>query len=114
MLTTPDPPPAWRGAWRRRFAYAMVGAATLILGLAALAGLYGGLGMLIDAQAALIVAALVLMIRYPLLSWRLAWLALMIAVLFENPPLVPRPWNTVELPVLLATFWVAGARHGGR
>src|SRR6266571_1860840 len=90
----------------------MVGAATLILGLAALAGLYGGLGILIDAQAALIVAALVLMIRYPLLSWRLAWLALMIAVLFENPPLVPRPWNTVELPVLLATFWVAGARHG--
>src|SRR5262249_58895633 len=39
VLTNPDPPPAWRGKWRRRFAYAVIGVVTFVLVLAALAGL---------------------------------------------------------------------------
>jgi signal transduction histidine kinase len=58
------------------------------------------------------VAAVGLIIRYPLLSWRLAWLALVLSVAFSNPVFDLRPWHAVELPVLLVAFWVAGARHG--
>ena len=84
----------------------------MLLGLAALVGLYGGLGYARGVRAALIVAAVALIIRYPLLSWRLAWLALVLSVAFTNPVLDVRPWHALVLPVLLAAFWVAGARHG--
>jgi signal transduction histidine kinase len=114
VLTTPDPPPVWRGKWRRRFACAAVGTATAVLAIAALAGFYGGLGFVASARAAMIVAAVGLIIRYPLLSWRLAWLALVLSVAFANPVLDVRPWHAVVPPVLLASFWVAGARHGRR
>src|SRR5207245_5837033 len=85
MLTTPDPAPVWRGKWRRRFSYAAVGTATTVLGLSALTGFYGGLGLVVNLGAVLIVAAVGLLIRYPLLRWRLAWLALVLSVAFPGP-----------------------------
>jgi signal transduction histidine kinase len=112
VLTTPDPPPIWRGRWRRRFAFAAVGALTLVLGSAALAGLFSGRGVVTDIQGALIVAAVAVVIRYPLLSWRLAWLALTLTVLFGDQLPPHKPWSPLQLPVLLAAFWIAGIRHG--
>jgi signal transduction histidine kinase len=112
VITTPDPPPIWRGRWRRRFAYTAVGALTLVLGSAALAGLSGGRSVVTDIQAALIAAAAAVVIRYPLLSWRLAWLALTLTVLLGDQLLPHTPWSQLQLPVLLAVFWVAGIRHG--
>ena len=100
VLTTPDPPPIWRGRWRRRFAFAAVGALTLVLGSAALAGLFGGRGVVTDIQGALIVAAVAVVIRYPLLSWRLAWLALTLTVLFGDQLPPHKPWSPLQLPVL--------------
>jgi hypothetical protein len=112
VLTTPDPPPVWRGPWRRRLAYAAVGTATVLLGLTALTGLNDGLGFVLSVRVALMVTATGLIIRDPLLSWRLAWLALVLSVAFSNPVLDIRPWHAVELPVLVAAFCVAGARRG--
>ncbi|MGN6792983.1 MAG: sensor histidine kinase [Streptosporangiaceae bacterium] len=112
VITTPDPPPAWRGKWRRRLAYAVVGALAIVLCPAALAGLFGGLSFPAGMQAVLMAAAVVLVIRYPLLSWRLAWVSLLLSVIFSDQALLIKPWNPIQLPLLLGTFWVAGSRHG--
>jgi signal transduction histidine kinase len=112
VITTTDPPPVWRGKWRRRFAYAIVGLLTLVLAPAALMGLFGGLSFPASIQAVLMAAAVTLVIRYPLLSWRLAWVSLLLSVIFSDQALVIKPWNPIQLPLLLATFWIAGSRHG--
>jgi signal transduction histidine kinase len=57
-------------------------------------------------------AAVGLVIRYPLLSWRLAWASLLLSVIFNDQSLLIKPWNPIQLPLLLATFWAAGSRHG--
>jgi signal transduction histidine kinase len=111
VATTPDPAPVWRGKWRRRLAYGTVGLLSLLLVPAALSGLFGGLSLLAGIQAVLMAAAVVLVIRYPLVSWRLAWLSLLLWVIF-NEQLLIKPWRSILLPVLLVTFWIAGSRHG--
>ena|SRR5215468_11205838 len=112
VLTKPDPPPAWRGKWRRRFSYAAIGFATFVLVLAAMAGFGRGFGAVVDMQATLTITAVVLLIRYPLLSWRFAWLAQIVALVFGDPLLAVQPWSKIALPVLFVSFWFAGARHG--
>lgn len=111
VATTPDPPPVWRGKWRRRLAYATVGVLSVVLVPAALSGLFGGLGLPARIQAILMAAAVVLVIRYPLVSWRFAWLSLLLWVTF-NEQLLIKPWRSILLPLLLVTFWIAGSRHG--
>jgi signal transduction histidine kinase len=78
---------------------------------AALSGLFGGLSLLAGIPAVLTAAAVVLVIRYPLVSWRLAWLSLLLWVTF-NEQLLIKPWRSILLPLLLVTFWIAGSRHG--
>src|SRR5919108_1678166 len=62
--------------------------------------------------AGALVAPLPLATRYPLLAWRIGWLALLLA------PLVPGewrggwPWGAAQLFVLLVAFCVAGVRYG--
>jgi signal transduction histidine kinase len=112
VATTPDPPPVWRGKWRRRLAYATAGTLTVVLVPAAFAGLFAGLSFPAGLQAILMAAAVGLVIRYPLLSWRLAWASLLLSVIFNNQTLLIKPWNPIQLPLLLATFWAAGSRHG--
>ena len=62
--------------------------------------------------AGAVVAPLPLAARYPLLAWRIGWLALLLA------PLVPGewrggwPWGAAQLFVLLVAFCVAGVRYG--
>jgi signal transduction histidine kinase len=58
-----------------------------------------------------VVAPLLLAARYPLLGWRIGWLALLLA------PLVPAqwrggwPWGPAQVVVLLVLFCVAGVRY---
>jgi signal transduction histidine kinase len=67
------------------------------------------LGQKLLAVAA--VAPLPLAARYPLLAWRIGWLALLLV------PLVPAawwggwPWGPPQLIALLAAFCLAGVRH---
>ena len=61
--------------------------------------------------AVAVVAPLPLAVRYPLLAWRIGWLALLLA------PLVPAawwggwPWGPPQLLALLVAFCLAGIRH---
>jgi signal transduction histidine kinase len=109
VLTGPDPPPVWR--WRspreRRAAYAALGVATLALCAVNLGGI-ATLGQLL--LAAPVVAPLPLAARYPMLAWRIGWLALLLV------PLVPAdwhggwPWGAGQILALLGAFCLAGIR----
>jgi signal transduction histidine kinase len=110
VLTGPEPPPVWR--WRspreRRAAYAALGVATLALCIANLDGI-ATLGQLLLAVP--VVAPLPLAARYPMLAWRIGWLALLLA------PLVPAtwwggwPWGAGQILALLGAFCLAGIRQ---
>ncbi|HET9969474.1 MAG TPA: sensor histidine kinase [Streptosporangiaceae bacterium] len=137
VLAGPDLPPAWR--WRsprqRRAAYAVLAMATVALGVANLASMHGqpivtpapptacraspchsvhylppSIGQWLLAVA--VVTPLLLAARYPLLGWRIGWLALLLT------PLVPQewrggwPWGPAQLLALLAMFGLAGVRYG--
>ena len=137
VLAGPDSAPAWR--WRtprqRRAAYAVLGMATVALGVLNLASMHGqpivtpapptacraspchsvnylppSIGQWLLAVA--VVTPLLLAARYPLLGWRIGWLALLLA------PLVPQewrggwPWGPAQLLALLAVFCLAGVRYG--
>ncbi len=132
MLVGPDPAPAW--SWRspqeRRTAYAALGVATLALciinvgtmhGVASMHGILPRITPAATNQlppslgqrvlAAAVVAPLPLAARYPLLAWRIGWLALLLA------PLVPAawwggwPWGPPQVLALLGAFCLAGVRH---
>ncbi len=128
----PDPAPAWtwRSPQERRAAYAALVLASLALclinvstvrgvpGLQAVAAgpsfplsgqLSPGLGLRL--LALVVVVPLPLAARYPLLAWRVGWLALLLV------PLVPAhwwggwPWGPPQLAALLAAFCLAGVRQ---
>jgi signal transduction histidine kinase len=110
VLTGPEPPPVWR--WHspreRQVAYAALGVATLALCIANLGGI-ATLGQLLLAVP--VVAPLPLAARYPMLAWRVGWLALLLA------PLVPAdwrggwPWGAGQILALLGAFCLAGIRQ---
>jgi len=111
VLIGPDPPSVWR--WRspqeRRFAYAALGVATLALCVANLVPGVATLGQLLLAVP--VVAPLPLAARYPMLAWRIGWLALLLT------PLVPAhwwggwPWGPGQVLALLGAFCLAGIRQ---
>jgi signal transduction histidine kinase len=86
VLIGPDPPSVrgWRSPQERHVAYAALGVATLALCVANLAGI-ATVGQLLLAVP--VVAPLPLAARYPMLAWRIGWLALLLA------PLVPASWR---------------------
>ena len=110
VLVGPDPPPAWR--WQspqeRRAAYAALALATLALCVANLAGIASWAQLLLAVP---VVAPLPLAARYPMLAWRIGWLALLLA------PLVPAawwggwPWGPGQMLALLGAFCLAGIRQ---
>ena len=134
VLAAPDAAPAWwHPPWPRR-AYVALGVTTVVLGVVNLTSIHPqptatpappstcraspcyflhypplGIGQLLLVAA--VVTPLLLAARYPLLGWRLCWLALLLA------PLVPAvwrggwPWGPAQLLVLLAVFCVAGVRY---
>jgi len=129
VLIGPAPAPAWR--WRspreRRAAYAALGVATLALCIVSVVTMHGvasmhglitpaptnqlppSLGQQVLAVA--VVAPLPLAARYPMLAWRIGWLALLLG------PLVPAawwggwPWGPPQLLALLGAFCLAGVRQ---
>jgi signal transduction histidine kinase len=135
VLAAPDAAPAWwRPPWQLR-AYIALVVTTLALGVVSLASIRSqptatpappsacraspcyslhypplSIGQMLLVGA--VVTPLLLAARYPLLGWRLCWLALLLV------PLVPGqwrggwPWGPAQLLVLLAVFCVAGVRYG--
>jgi signal transduction histidine kinase len=134
VLAGPDAPPVWwHPPWRRR-AYLALSLTTLVLFVLNLASIhtrptvtpapptscraspcyYFHYPPLSAGQLLLVVAVvtpLLLAARYPLLGWRIGWLALLLA------PLVPAqwrggwPWGPAQVLVLLVLFCVAGVRY---
>jgi signal transduction histidine kinase len=132
VLIGRDRAPVWRrrSAQERWISYAALGFATLALcvdnlstmhGVQSLHGHLNGTTLppadeippspLQEVAAVLAVLPLLLAARYPLLAWRIGWLALLLA------PLVPAawwggwPWGPPQVLVLLAAFCVAGVRY---
>ena len=134
VLVGPDSPPVWwYPPWWRR-AYLALSLMTLVLFVLSLASIhtrptvtsappsscraspcyYFHYPPLSAGQLLLVVAVvtpLLLAARYPLLGWRIGWLALLAA------PLVPAqwrggwPWGPAQVAVLLVLFCVAGVRY---
>jgi signal transduction histidine kinase len=111
VLNGPDPPSVWR--WEtsreRQFGYAALGVVTLALCAANLVGSFAGLGQLLLSVP--VVAPLPLAARYPMLAWRIGWLALLLV------PLVPAawwggwPWGPGQILAMLGAFCLAGIRQ---
>ena len=111
VLIGPDPPSVWRwpSPQERRAAYAALWVATFALCVANLVGGFAEPGQLLLAVPVL--APLPLAARYPMLAWRIGWLALLLA------PLVPAawwggwPWGPGQILALLGAFFLAGIRQ---
>jgi hypothetical protein len=78
----------------------------------------GGAMALAVLVALAVVVPLPLAARYPLLGWRIGWLALLLVPPVDTSSLGIRinwsgswPWDPVQLLVLVVVFFVAGARH---
>jgi signal transduction histidine kinase len=126
---------AWRNrpASERRAAYLVVGTTTLalcVINAATMHGVAGAHGLLFAAPsrshavgplpptfdqrvlAVVVVAPLLLAAWYPMLAWRIGWLALFLS------PLAPAawwggwPWGAPQILALLAAFCLAGVRQG--
>jgi len=110
VLIGADPAPVWRwsSSQQRQVAYAALGVATVALCAANLAGI-ATVGQLLVAVP--VVAPLPLAAQYPMLAWRIGWLALLLT------PLVPAawrggwPWGPGQILALLGAFCLAGVRQ---
>lgn len=137
LLTAHDPAPAWRwhAPWQRQAVYWFLGAVTLVLGAESVAnqptsqvtaarsllrgypgvihpvGVVGTRPVLALALAVAAVLPLALVIRYPLLAWRIAWLAFLLVPLSHAYWWGGWPWYPVQVPILLVVFCAAGIRH---
>jgi signal transduction histidine kinase len=129
VLVGPEPTPVWhwRSSRERRAAYVALGLATLALcvinpgtvhGVASMHGppiastiqLPPTLGQRLLAVA--LVAPLPLAAWYPMLAWRVGWLALLLAPLFPAAWWGGWPWSPPAVGAMLAAFLLAGIRHG--
>jgi signal transduction histidine kinase len=130
-LVSPDPVPGWR--WRspaqRGQVYIALAMATLTLCTTSVATIHQrpthlqrplllngvlqhpplGAGHILLALA--VVAPLPLAARYPLLAWRIGWLALLLGPLVTADWSGGWPWGPVQVLVLLGVFCVAGVRQ---
>jgi signal transduction histidine kinase len=132
VLAGSDPVPEWklRSPQERRTAYVVLAMATLAFGVVNVASIHPAAGphhllagiapkalghlprhLLLDLVALAAVAPLPLAVRYPLMAWRIGWLALLLV------PLAPAtwwggwPWGPPQVLALLVAFGVAGLRY---
>ena len=134
LATAPDPIPAWR-SWPRRqlqVAYAGLALLTLILVIVTLTngptdlglvsssfrpelrgvqGTSGGMTNRAMLLGLLAVLPLPLAARYPLLAWRIGWLAFLLIPLQSLFWWGAWPWYPVQVPLLLVVFCVASIRQ---
>jgi signal transduction histidine kinase len=61
---------------------------------------------------AVVVVPMALVIRYPLLGWRIGWLGLLLVPLSGLHWWDRWPWDPVQIPVLLVALFAAGIRYG--
>jgi signal transduction histidine kinase len=61
---------------------------------------------------AMVVIPMVLLLRYPLLGWRIGWLGLLLVPLLGLRWDGGLPWNPIQIPVLLVVLCAAGFQHG--
>ena len=100
---------ALASAQERQAAYAVLGVVTFVLCVANLNGAFARPGQLLLAVP--VVAPLPLAARYPMLAWRIGWLALLLA------PLAPAawwggwPWGPGQILAMLGAFFLAGIRQ---
>jgi signal transduction histidine kinase len=123
VLAGRDAAPAWWHPPYRRRAYLALSVTALALCVLNLASMHAQLGVpptpfssqlsLVRTllAVAVVVAPLLLAARYPLLGWRIGWLALLLT------PLVPGqwwggwPWSPAQVLVLLVVYCAAGVRY---
>jgi signal transduction histidine kinase len=136
VLVGPDAAPTWwRPPWQHR-SYIALSVTTLVLGVGNLASVHSqptvaglappsscrvppcyslhypalGPGPLLLAVA--VVTPLLLAARYPLLAWRIGWVALLLSPLAPGQWRGGWPWGLAQLVVMAAVFGVAGVRYG--
>ena len=123
VLAGPDTPPAWwHRSWPRRV-YIALGLTVLALCLVNLASMHAQLGVPptpFSSQlsmgrtllaVAVVVAPLLLAARYPLLGWRIGWLALLLTPLMPAQWWGGWPWGPAQVLVLLVVYCAAGIRY---
>jgi signal transduction histidine kinase len=134
LATALDPIPAWRwwSPGRRQALWAGLALVTLILGIVTVANGPTGPDVVSSSlvpvlrrvqdtpagmtnQAVLLgllaVLPLPLAARYPLLAWRIGWLAFLLIPIQNLFWWGAWPWYPVQVPVLLVVFCVAGIRQ---
>jgi signal transduction histidine kinase len=121
----------WRAPGERRAVIATVAAATVALCLVSVASMHGlagphtpggsvpprpaaghSLTLWQLAAAVLVVAPLPLATRYPLVAWRIGWLALLLVPLAPSYWWGGWPWGPSQILAMLVALSVAGLRNG--
>jgi len=132
VLTGPDPAPPLRTSSaqeRRAFALAIAALTLCVVNALTVHGVPGAHGPLIAAAlhgravsalppslaqrmvAMVVVMPLLLAARYPMLAWRIGWLALLLAPLVSAAWWGGWPWGAPQILATLATFCLAGLRQ---
>jgi signal transduction histidine kinase len=120
VATGRDRPVRWSRRWVRRLAIALVALATYVVFMvaaltAASAGTRGSDALVVVVAVAQTVP-MALVLRHPLLGWRIGYLAAALGPLLtpERWPWGGWAWYPAQIPVLLLVFCVAAQRHPRR
>lgn len=121
VLAGPDPGPAWRRLSPRQCRAGWAGLVAAVLLLAAVNATHVHRTDLAGAQppasagqvllAVVVVLPLALAGAYPMLAWRIGWLALLLSPLSPAAWWGGWPWGPPQLFALLAVFCLAGVRQ---
>ncbi len=109
VLAGRDPAPAWQWRSGQQRLAVYLGLTVVSLGLGLTGGATSSPSQLL--LSLVVVAPLLLIVRYPLIGWRLSLLALTLAPLAHAHWTGGWPWGLAQILVTLALFCAAGSRH---